>query len=1080
MNLSDSDAEEDISDVKHVKKVMDTYFDEQEKYSKIYGEKTVVFFEMGKFYDAYSTKTKGYQFLDKFEDLLAFKFIRRDENDTVKNPYKKPSQYGIPIVSIKRKIDILIDNDYTVVLFNQVKNKDVITGRECIGVFSKGTYIHDVARTDESTNIMTVYISEEQQLAGKNLMAIGVTILDCATGRSMIHEFCSNKTDEKFGLDELIRMIQSFKPVELVVYFEPCVNDPEVIKNVKLYLEIEKYKNSHFYIFFNKKGDDKIDLLSEESFKISFQNSFFSDIYSLNEQLTRYNSSSPLEILGIEQKPYVSISLIIMLNYMKQHNLSLLKNLSHPDIYIYNKHLILGNNATSELNIIDSNNLEFYNRSFTSVYDVVNHTSTPMGKRFLRNSLINPLSQQNKKKIIVRYNIIEELLKNNFYLTLKQELKGIYDMDRLHRKMAMETITPYEFYRLDLYYHATVKIVNLIKNNKIVKSLISDSAIDDLIKFQSKTNKEMIFEILKDYARFSDIERSFFKKNVYTEIDEIQDRIDYTNSVVASVHTYLLDLVKDLIKCKSVKKKDIIKKEYNEVDKFFFTITKGNEKNLKDQLKNINKISVELYNGKKFKFEKKDIVFKSLKKGRTKIFIEPLKIHTSDMCENTELISKLLKEKFVHKMKKYYNQFKTTMNIVSNFIAELDFLVSGASVAKSYYYCKPQILSLETAPSYINAKMLRHPIIERICCETEYIPNDIQLGNVPPDLSDKDKDNEKDKNGVLLFGLNSAGKSSFMKSIGISVILAQIGYYVPATSFVYEPYMSIYARITGNDNLFKGLSCFALEMTELNAILTRTELQGQNTLVIGDEVCKGTEKLSELILVASAIMSFSECKCTFIFSSHLHKLADLEEINTLSNLRFYHLRVEYSEQKDCLVFDRKLTDGVGPKSYGLVVAKYYIKHTNFIVAAEKLKKKLVAEDMHFDIPVKSSRYNKDRLVKTCAMCKYFPTKSYHKELETHHINFQKDCLTDGKIKEKPYLHKNRLSNTVVLCRKCHVKVHKKEIIISGYTDTSIGPMLEYHVDTNKIIENEMSKLNEICPVPHKTLNKSKSCQHNLY
>jgi len=1458
--------------------IYNLYFAEQEKYTKIYGEKTIVFYQIGKFYESYCDKTRGYKNLAELEPLLHIKFIKRDGTDKKNKEKNKPNQFGINCVAISKNLSILIENNYTIVLFDQKTPNGEHIERECVGVFSYGTYLSDKQMLD-ANYLLCVYITEEKQLFGqKNLMAIGLTLVDVSTGTNMIHEFYSDKFDERFGLDELVRIMQTFRPTEIVVYYHPIVLDKNTTKYIKSYLELDKYKNHYFFIYHEKQGDDQLALLSEESFKISYQNTYFSKIFELNSQLTPNGKKSAIEILNLERKNYATISLLIMLKYIGSHNVLLLKNLSYPEIYLYHKHLVLGNNAIEQLNIVDSNNLQTYNHKFQSLFDVINKTTTPMGKRFLKENLLNPLSQENKEIITKRYDLIDTLLQEKFYKKIQSELKNIYDMERLHRRMAMGIIVPYEFYRLDLFYQSTTKIITLVKDNKLLRSIISDQTIKDLLSFQISYNKEYNFEELQNHSNFSDIGCSFFKKGIHADIDKIQDKIDYVRSLVSSTSDFLTNLISS--KCKKIKNKEILETESNDREGYFFTINKTNEKLLRQHLEKKSKIEIFLSPGISMEIKKEDIIFKQLPKGRTKIFITPLIEHTLNLSKQTERLSRLIKRRFIESMVRYYTNNKIMMHKITKFIAEIDFLVSGALVANEYYYCKPIIPSTDNIPSYFKTRGLRHAIIERLCNETEYIPNDIEIGNVPvaglphiekksdnkgrcldpntkilmfdgtleraknikkgdllmgddstarkvlgttkgkdkmykiipakgepyivngahilclkssgyksilwdgskseryrvvwmekhqnksqsfsvwkygskvaakkaakdflktiksergkilkisvndyikkpsqwrinyytyhigvdfpnqkvkidpyilghwlgdgtsagtgfttadkeivdyyqkyfdgtgvivdkkdkyyysvttnigtggknrnwyrnylkkynliknkhipaeylhnsrevrlavlAGLIDSDGSNSNDrgfdiiqkneqladdivylvrslgfwcdkkkckktctnakngpvigtyyrmyicgsdfselpllleykrphpenktakldhlissfwvrkigkgdfcgfeldgnhkfllsdftvthnssittnynigssqqkneeKNGILLYGLNSVGKSSLMKSIGVAIIMAQIGYYVPADEFIYEPYMALYARITGNDNIFKGLSSFALEMTELDAILVRTEKQGPGTLVIGDEICRGTEDTSGISIVASALVFLSECKSTFIFSSHLHQLPTIEEIKNLTNLRLFHLRVEYDEENDCLVFDRKLTPGSGPSVYGLMVAKYLIKNSKFINRAEIIKKRIMNENKN-DIPMKTSNYNKDLLVSTCSICDYRPKLDYHKELESHHIHFQTNCLADGKIKKKPYLSKNKLYNLVVLCRKCHTKVHKGEITINGYLDTSIGPLLDYKIDVKKKILNgidvleKMEANNKICP-----------------
>ena len=134
----------------------------------------------------------------------------------------------------------------------------------------------------------------------------------------------------------------------------------------------------------------------------------------------------------------------------------------------------------------------------------------------------------------------------------------------------------------------------------------------------------------------------------------------------------------------------------------------------------------------------------------------------------------------------------------------IDMLQCKCYVAHKYNYCRPKIADAEK--SYMSFKGIRHPLIEHIQTNELYVTNDLDIG--------------KDTNGLLLYGTNAVGKTSLIKSIGISVVMAQAGMFVPCSSFEYCPYSSIFTRILGNDNIFKGLSTFAVEMSELRTILT--------------------------------------------------------------------------------------------------------------------------------------------------------------------------------------------------------------------------------------------------------------------
>ena len=174
--------------------------------------------------------------------------------------------------------------------------------------------------------------------------------------------------------------------------------------------------------------------------------------------------------------------------------------------------------------------------------------------------------------------------------------------------------------------------------------------------------------------------------------------------------------------------------------------------------------------------------------------------------------------------------FIDSLDVVIAYVSNIDVLQNKAYIAHKYNYCRPTIDCDNSSKSYVNAVKLRHPLIEHLQQNEIYVTNDIEIG-----INDFD--------GLLLYGTNAVGKTSFIRAVGIAIIMAQAGLYVPCSSFTYRPYEYIFTRILGNDNLFKGLSTFAVEMCELRTILKNSN---ENSLILGDELCSGTESSSAL------------------------------------------------------------------------------------------------------------------------------------------------------------------------------------------------------------------------------------------
>jgi DNA mismatch repair protein MutS len=281
--------------------------------------------------------------------------------------------------------------------------------------------------------------------------------------------------------------------------------------------------------------------------------------------------------------------------------------------------------------------------------------------------------------------------------------------------------------------------------------------------------------------------------------------------------------------------------------------------------------------------------------------------------------------------------------------------------------------------------------------------------------------------------MNASGKSSLMKAIGLCALLAQVGFPVPAATCRLTPFTAIFTRILGNDNLWAGLSSFAVEMTEFREILRFADAR---SLVLGDELCSGTESLSATALVAAGVEHLTSVGTKFIFATHLHELtsvlkntclqAALPDIASLSTVKAVHLKVTYDAATDRLIYDRALAPGSGSALYGLEVCRALDLPPAYLERATVLRKTLAG----WTAPSVST-YSAATVVDACAVC-----GSGHR-LETHHIRPQVDAVAA----EAEGVDLDAAGNLVCLCDSCHDDHHAGRLEITGWQDTSTGRRL---------------------------------------
>jgi DNA mismatch repair protein MutS len=335
---------------------------------------------------------------------------------------------------------------------------------------------------------------------------------------------------------------------------------------------------------------------------------------------------------------------------------------------------------------------------------------------------------------------------------------------------------------------------------------------------------------------------------------------------------------------------------------------------------------------------------------------------------------------------------------VEAWCADLDVTWTIAQIAKEWHWTRP--IFVEADEGMVDVEGLRHPILERLV-KVPYVSHTVML---------------TEAKGLLLYGMNASGKSSLMKALGLCTIMAQAGFPVPATAFRLAPFTAIFTRILGNDNLWAGLSSFAVEMTEFREIL---QFADERSLVLGDELCSGTESLSATALVAAGVETLAARGSKFVFATHLHELAALLP----ESVKAMHLKVHYDAAADLLIYDRTLAPGSGSALYGLEVCRALDLPKDYLDRAIVLRKQLAGW-----IAPHRSAYSADAVMERCAVCD--GTTS----LEAHHIVPQASVATTNL--DVP-------GNLVCLCATCHDDHHGGRLTIHGWIETSAGRRLSW-------------------------------------
>ena len=969
------------------------YLDYQIHYEKEYGKKTIVLMQVGAFFEMYGIDNKKEKIgnLKRIAEILNI-ILTRKRKCVVENSVNNPQMCGFQLSYLNRHLNILLDNDYTVIVIEQ--HVDDKQKRSVTNIFSPGVNINSV-KTSDANNIVSIFIDIQTcYKSKKKIMVLGCCSIDLSTGKNIISQSQELIGDKITLFEDMNRFILNHNPSEILINMNE--EDLGLIENIEM--------NSNFS---SRKVHNRIGKAKNYE-KISYQNSFLGKIFGNRGGL------SAIEYLELEMKQTAVLSYMDLLQFCYEHNPNILNRIQKPEIWNKNDHLVLYNDAIYQLDLVRHNVHLRGNTRIKSLFDLLCFTKTSMGRRLLKYRLTNPIT--NVSKLNSRYNMVSVMKDNEkIYNGIREGLKKIVDIQRYYRKLLLGNLHPFEFHILDVSHKSIIDIIKLLDGSDLNKLSKSDvNGFNEFIK-DYETNFNM--QEIGKYG-LEDIHGNFVKKGISPEIEAIENNIKKYEKIIYDEKKRLIKLLD--IQTKGNAPPIILhisaeKKEYN------FQMTKTRYGLLKKK--------------KGFEMDSKSLYEPKTVGNNVKFFNTKLRgISKYILCEKDKLKNEV-KAFYLKKIEEYSLSYAGIMDNIANYIADIDVVQSNVRCALEYGYCKPELV--EADESFFECKEIRHPILERLPFSGEYITNDLTLGG-----------GSDSSCGLLLYGVNGSGKSSLSKAVGLNIIMAQCGMFVPSNEFRMSPYEKIFTRITSDDNLFKGKSSFAVEMSELRSIL---KFADKKSIVLGDEVCKGTEHKSGLSIINASLNFFVKNKINFILATHFHKLYNLldDYPDVKKAIMFKHLSIVRRDDK--IIYGRKLQDGIGDDIYGLEIAKYIINDTEFIRIANESRNKILGVSNNI-LDNNKSNYNPDLIVDKCAICGKGENEI---QLDTHHIKEQHKF---DKNKLLGHIKKDSIDNLVVLCKFHHNEVHNGKLDIKGYIHTSNGRELDYSFRKEKKTYNK--KYNE--------------------
>lgn len=1009
----------------------DDYARVTQEYKSKYGDDTVVLMEVGGFLEFYDCDRNLGADVPRICALLNVQATRKSKS-VPEVSRTNPAMGGIPRIAMSKYVPLLVDAGFSVVLYmQQAKQADDASKnlpRAVTEVISASTV--DVTASLDLPHPIHSHpnphpTAPKTMLAacietGVDFAIVGWAIVDLSTGRTSAGEVAATSADPLRPLDALRRAASDACPVESIVEIDCVGTRAWSIDYVCAYVGLARRT---VFLADPKKRPGR-----------AAQNALFARAFPA------MGMHAPAEYCDLERKPRAFDALSMAIRFLADHNEAIVATIQRPRAAPIeddadgadgaedaNATMDMSADAVRQLDVWcpEASSQRQRVTQAASLLGLLNGCKTPSGRRAFRDRLIAP--SRSASTIAGRLDAIEAMLAadDEAFRAIRSDLERVGDLERAFRRVSLGRLSATDLLALAEQLDAAARALrggaSAFRTGATgAAGATGATGAEEAPESACVRARNLIVSRLEAGASARD---SCFVRGADASIDEAQDELDkarWTFYQVAAALNASINAKTDHVV--------VVVVGGSEASGMHLAITATRWKAAVASGAVERTVIEPWFRGSEATLGGEGSSASSAQRI----------VHRAVDAEASARVGRAqatLNARVAEGLRVLMSDLSTchTDGVWSSVraIEDLDVALTGAANARAHRLVRP-VFSKEDGSGclgslgslgsrvFFRAKALRHPIVEALLERRSpgthpipYVPNDVSLGCDGCD-------------GMLLYGVNSVGKSSIMKAVGIAVILAQAGMFVPAASLEIgpRPFTGIFTRIGLRDDIARGQSTFQVEMRELRAILRRA---GPASLVIGDELCAGTESPSALAIVGAGVRSLAKRGTPFVFATHLHELVSLPHVSDLPNVRAMHLSVRFEGIRDGLVFDRRLTPGTGPPTYGLEVCRSLDMDPEFMRDAEAIREHVLSSAA---AAPKVSRYNRRMLVHRCAVCEGAAE-------ETHHIEPQAtpEAERTGRM--------NRRANLVALCGECHDRVHRGELSIDGYVATSNGSRLSF-------------------------------------